>query len=133
MHLARGLSWQAPRGACRAGPAGAAACLDLQRVVQPERYARDRDPVLSGPPPPDAAREEDDHRRGGWDVVGVHEHSAPRGRPRGAAFLSAASPAALAAVVRAVVAALSALLPAEPGEPPFRAAPAPMVRAEPSG
>ena len=41
-----------------AGHPGAAACLDLERVVQPGQHARHRVPVLSGASAPDAAREE---------------------------------------------------------------------------
>ena len=104
-HLARGLPRTAPRRARRAGPPDPAACLDLRRVVQPGRHARHRHPVLSRPSAPDAARAQDDPRRRGRHLVGVHAHPAPRGRPRGAALLSAAAPAPLAAAVRPLLAA----------------------------
>ena len=117
----------------RAGPPAAAACLDLERMVQPGQHPRHRDPVLSRPSPPDEAREEDDARRRGRHLVRVHGHSPARGRPHHAARLPAATPPALAAAVRPVVETLPALLPAQSRQPAFRPASAALVRAEPSG
>src|SRR5262249_9784828 len=112
---------------------GAAACLDLERMVQPGQYAGHRVPLLSRASAADAAREEEDPRRRRRHLVGVHEHPAPRSRARGAARLSAAPPASLAAAVRTIPEALSEVLPAEPVQPAFRPASAAVVRAEPSG
>ena len=118
-------------GAAR--PARPAARLDLQRVVQPGHHARHRHPVLSRPSAPDAARAQDDHRRRGRHGAGMHAHPAPRGRPRDAAFLSAAPPPALAGTVRPLLHPLSGLLSAESGQQELRPASAAVVRAEPSG
>src|SRR5205823_13882262 len=60
-------------------------------------------------------------------------HPAPRGRARAAGIISTATPASLAGAVRPIVYPLPRLLPAEPGKPPLRPAPAALVRAEPSG
>ena len=132
-HLARGLHERSPRRARGAEHPAAAACLDLERMVQPGQHPRHRDPVLSRAPPPDEAREEDDARRRGRHPGRVHGDSPPRGRPHPAARLPAAAPPALAAAVRPVLATLPALLPAQPRQPEFRPAPAALVRAGPSG
>ncbi len=64
-HLAGALPARPPRRARRARASDPAACLDLERVVQPRRHARHRHPVLSRASAPDAARAQDDHRRRG--------------------------------------------------------------------
>src|SRR4051794_33247103 len=107
--------------------------MDLERMVQPGRRARHRDPLLSRPSPPDEAREEDDVRRRGRNLARMHGHPPSRSGPRHTARLSAATPPALAAIVRPVVETLSALLPAQSGEQALRPASAAVVCAEPSG
>ena len=131
-YLARRLPADLARRACRARSHGAAARLDFQRMVQPGELAGHRHAVLSRPSAADAAGKEIDHRRRGRHLEFVHEYSAPRSRPCGAAFLQASSPAPLAAVVRRDLQTLPALLSAEPRQPQLRPAFAAVVRAEPS-
>ncbi len=115
------------------GPQGPAARLAVERMVQPEQHAGHRLPVLSGASAADAARTQDDHRRRGRHARRMHAHPAPRGRPRHAALLCAASSSPLAAPVRPFIDALSALLSARSGEPEFRPASPALVCAKPSG
>src|SRR5436190_5170868 len=102
-------------------------------MVQPGQYPRHSLSVLSRASPAGGAGEEKNNRRGMRHLVGMHGHSAPRGWPCAAALLPAPPPSCVAAVVRPVLAALSEILPAQSGEPQFRAASAALVCAEPSG
>src|SRR5262249_21868639 len=102
-------------------------------MVQPRRYPRHCDPVLSRPSPPDAARAQKDDRRRRGDGGGLYAHSPPRSRPCSAGGLSVAPPAPLAGAVRPVVEALPTILSAKSGQSPLRLPSATVVRTEPPG
>src|SRR5215813_11272035 len=100
-------------------------------MVQPRRYPRHCDPVLSRPSPPDAARAQKDDRRRRGDGGGLYAHSPPRSRPCSAGGLSVAPPAPLAGAVRPVFLSLPTILSAKSGQSPLRLPSATVVRTEP--
>ena len=97
----------------------------------PEGVVGSRAPVLPRASEAHASRAQADARGRGRHGPTVHEAPAPRARPRRAARLRPASPPPLARPLRQLVPALPRILPAEPREPPLRAAPRLLVRAGP--
>ena len=132
-HLGRGVSRESLR---RTRPARASVpppCLALVRLVHARRRAGDRHPPLSGAPAADEARALADARGRGRQSPGVPAHPAPRVRARHPARLPARSPRRVAPALRQPDSQVPRGLPAQPREPALRAAPAALLRQEPSG
>ena len=109
-----------------------AARLAVRGMVLAGRHSRHRDSVLPGASAAAAARAPLHARGGGRQRQVADAHPAARDRPRDRHRLPAAPAQVVARRVRQGLAALSvALLPAA-RQPALRAAPRPLVRAEPS-
>src|SRR5262249_11372646 len=107
--------------------------LALPRLVFAGRHPRHRRPVLPCPPPPDAARAQPNVGGRRRLPRRVPEDPAARVRPHAATRLPTAAPSPLAGALRQVLAEVPRSLPAQPGQPALRPAPAPLLRPEPPG